>query len=123
MNITRVKEIWNYLEVTHEGTNEIKNRKINMHTQDFESIRLLPNESIDEIFNWLKSITNNLQSHGKVITCFEMNNKALRSPMEYNSIINPIEIYMDINTLPFQELMGILKNAEIKMNLQKKKAR
>ena len=39
------------------------------------------------------------------------------SPTEYNSIINPIEIYKDINTMPFQELMKILKNSEIKMNL------
>ena len=39
----------------------------------------------------------------------------------YNSIINSIEIYKDINTLPFQELMGILKNAEIEMNIQKKR--
>ena len=51
-----------------------------------------------------------------------MSNKMLRSlPMEYNSIINPVEIYKDINTLAFQELMGILKNAEIKMNFQKKR--
>jgi len=32
MNTTYVKEIWNYLEVTHEGTNKIKNSKINMLT-------------------------------------------------------------------------------------------
>jgi len=62
MNITYAKEMWNYLEVTHEGTNEIKNSKINMLTQEFESIRLFPNESIDEFLNWFKSITNNLQS-------------------------------------------------------------
>ena len=91
MNITCAKKMWNYLEVTHEGTNEIKNSKINMLTQDFESIRLLPNESIDEFLNKFKSITKNLQSFRKVISCFEMNNKVLRSlPMKYNSIINPI---------------------------------
>jgi len=32
MNIICAKEIWNYLEVTHEGTNETKNSKINMFT-------------------------------------------------------------------------------------------
>ena len=108
MNITSPKETWNYLEITHERTNEIKNSKINMLTQGFEFIRLLPNESIDEFLNRFKSITNNLQSLGKIITYFEMNNKVLRSlPIKYNSIINPIEIYKDINTLPFQELIGI----------------
>ena len=77
-----------------------------MFTQDFESIRLLPNESIDEFLNRFKSITNNLQSLEKIITCFEMNNKLLRFlPMEYNCIINPIEIYKDINT-PFSRIDG-----------------
>ena len=72
--------------------------------------------------NRFKAITNNLQSLGKVITCFEMNNKVLRSlPIEYNNIINPIEIYKDTNIMPFQELIGILKNTKIKMNLQKKR--
>ena len=51
-----------------------------------------------------------------------MNNKVLRClPMEYSNIINPIEIYKDINIMPFQELIGILKNAEIKLKLQKKR--
>ena len=33
-NITCAKKMGNYLEVTHEGTNEIKNSKINMLTQE-----------------------------------------------------------------------------------------
>ena len=41
--------------------------------------------------------------------------------MEYNNIINLIGIYKDINTMAFQESMEILKNAEIEMNLQKKR--
>ena len=92
--------------VTHERNNKIKNSKIDMLAQEFESIRLMPNELINNFLNRFKGISNNLQSFEKVITCFEMN-KVLRSlPGEYNSIINPIEIYKDINTMSFQELMG-----------------
>jgi len=68
MNITCAKEMWNYLEVTHKGTNKIKNSKINMLIQDFKSIRLLPNESIDDFLNMFKNIANNIQSLGKIIT-------------------------------------------------------
>ena len=51
-----------------------------------------------------------------------MTNQVSKSlPIKYNIIINLIEIYKDINTMPFQELIEILKNAEIKMNLQKKR--
>lgn len=65
MNITCAKEMLNYLEVIHEGTNEIKINKINMLTQEFERIRLLPNELIDDFLNSFKSIANNLHSLGK----------------------------------------------------------
>ena len=97
MNITYPKEMQEYLKITHEGTNEIKNSKNNMLTQEFESLLVMPNESMDVFLNRFKDITNNLQSFEKVVTCFDMNNKVLRSlPMEYNSIINPIQIYKDI---------------------------
>jgi len=79
-----------------------------MLTQEFESIRLLLNESMDDFLNKFKGITNNLQLLGRKVTSSDMNNKVLRSlPMEYNTIINPIQIYKDINKMPFQELMGI----------------
>jgi len=81
----------------------------------------MPNESIDDFLNKFKSIANNLQSLGKVTACFEKNNKVLRSlSTEYNNAINSIEIYKDINTMHFQKLMRILKNAKIKMNFPKK---
>ena len=58
----------------------------------------MPNGSIDDFLNRFKGIiTNNVQSLEKVITCFEMNNKIFRFLlMEYNSIINLIEIYKGI---------------------------
>ena len=79
-----------------------------MFTQEFESIRLLLNELMDDFLNKFKGITNNLQSLGRKVTSSDMSNKVLRSlPMKCNSIINPIKINKDINKMPFQELMGI----------------
>jgi len=58
ISITCAKEMWNYREVTHKGTNEIKNYKINTLTQEFKSIRLISNELIDDFLNKFKSISN-----------------------------------------------------------------
>jgi len=55
MNITCAKEIWDYREVTYERTNEIKNNKINILSQEFEYIGLLPNETIDDFLNRFKA--------------------------------------------------------------------
>ena len=43
-----------YLQVTHEGTSEIRNNNINILTRDFDSNRLMPNESIDDFLERFK---------------------------------------------------------------------
>ena len=84
----------------------------------------MPNESIDELLNKFNGVTNNLQSLGKVITCFEMNNKVLRSlPIEYNNIINLITSYKNINTMPFQELMNLEEYRDQDESPKEKRAR
>ena len=58
INITCAKNLWGYLEVTHEGTNQVKKSKINMLVTDFETFFMKSNEAIDEFFNMFKGITN-----------------------------------------------------------------
>ena len=92
--------------------------------QEFGSTRLMPNESMDDFLNRFKGITDNLQSLEKVIKCFDMNNKVLRSqPMEYNSI-NPIEIYKDIYKNVIPRIDGNTKECENQDDsLKEKRAR
>lgn len=107
MNITCAKEMQDYLEVTHEKTNEIKNSNINMLTQEFESLNLLPNVEL-MIFLTGSSISPTTFNHLKRVTYHEMNIKVLRSlPNGVQQLINPIVIYKDIKKLSSQELMGI----------------
>ncbi|XP_073221498.1 uncharacterized protein [Cicer arietinum] len=40
------KEIWDMLEVTHEGTIEVKRSKLNTLSQEYKLFRMLPEESI-----------------------------------------------------------------------------
>ena len=76
------------------------------------------NEAIDVFINQFKGITNELQALEREVTDTTMNNKILRSLPKWNTIIHPLEMIHDVNTLKFQEIMEILKNGRIKLQAQ-----
>ena len=39
------KEIWRILEITHEGTNQVKDSKVRTLVNDYEMFKMKPNES------------------------------------------------------------------------------
>ena len=57
-----IKEIWDRLEVTYQGTNQVKKSEINMLVYKYELFKIEPNESIIDIFTHFIDIINNLKS-------------------------------------------------------------
>ena len=54
------KEIWDRLEVTHEGTSQVKESKINILVHNYELFRMKTIESIPEMFTRFTDIINGL---------------------------------------------------------------
>ena len=73
------KEIWDRLCLTYEGTNEVKETRINTLLSDYELFRMLPNESISDMFTRFTKITTALYGLGKMFTGTEKVQKLLRS--------------------------------------------
>ena len=65
--------------LTYEGTNEVKETRINTLLSDYELFRMLPNETISEMFTRFTKITTALYGLGKVFTGTEKMWKLLRS--------------------------------------------
>ena len=59
------KEIWRLLEVTHEGTNQVKDSKINLIVHSYELIFMKDNETILEMIIRFTDIFNGLKALGK----------------------------------------------------------
>ena len=76
---TSAKDIWNMLEITHEGTNKIKKFKINMLVHTYELFKMEQNEFITNIFTKFTNIINGLKSLKKSYTNSELVHKILRS--------------------------------------------
>ncbi|XP_038989467.1 uncharacterized protein LOC120113034, partial [Phoenix dactylifera] len=73
------KKIWDRLEVTHEGTNQVKESKVNILVHKYELFKMKPNETITCMFTRFTDIINGLKSLGKSYTNPELVSKILRS--------------------------------------------
>ena len=56
------KEIWKLLEVTHEGTNQAKESKINLLVHSYELFFMKDNETIVEMITRFTNIVNGLEA-------------------------------------------------------------
>ncbi|GAV68754.1 UBN2 domain-containing protein, partial [Cephalotus follicularis] len=72
------KEMWDRLEVTYEGTNQVKEAKIRMLVHDYEMFTMNENEDIKSMFSRFTNIINALQALDKTYSNSEMVRKMLR---------------------------------------------
>ncbi|GAV58014.1 UBN2 domain-containing protein, partial [Cephalotus follicularis] len=100
------KETWDRLEVTYEGTNQVKEAKINMLVHEYEMILRL--------FTRFTNITNAIQALDKVYTISEMVRKFLKClPRMWMPKVTAIEEVKDLNTLPLEDLLRFLMTHEL----------
>ncbi|XP_016199955.1 uncharacterized protein LOC107640963 [Arachis ipaensis] len=61
---TTAKQIWNKLQVTHEGTTQVKRSRIDMINREYEMFSMKEGETIDEMFERLNIIITGLDAMG-----------------------------------------------------------
>ena len=74
-----VKKIWNRLEVTHKGTNQVKESKISILVHKYELFKMKQNETITGMYTCFTNIVNNLKMFNKAYTNSELCKKNFRS--------------------------------------------
>ena len=62
------KEIWRILEITHEGTTQVKDSKVRILENDYEMFKMKPNESIVEMFTRFTDVVNGLEGLRKRVS-------------------------------------------------------
>ncbi|GAV92859.1 UBN2 domain-containing protein, partial [Cephalotus follicularis] len=72
------KEMWDLLEVTYEGTNQVKESKISMLVHEYELFVMHDNECIRDMFSRFTTIINSLKNLGKSYSNQELVRKILR---------------------------------------------
>ena len=113
-------EIWTRLEVTHEGTDEVKQTRIRTLNHVYENFKMIPDEAIDSFFTRFADIVNPLMSLGRTFTQEELVTKALWSlkGIDWKNKRSAIEEGKDIRSMTFDGLMGKLKAYEVQMRIE-----
>ncbi|CAO2837831.1 unnamed protein product, partial [Amaranthus hypochondriacus] len=116
MGCKSAKQIWDLLEVTHEGTSEVKRSKIDLLMSKYERFVMEPKESIQEMFTRFTNITNELVSLGRLIPTDEQVRKILRSlPQDdrWRAKVTAIQESKDFTKFNLEELAGSLMTHEL----------
>jgi gag-polypeptide of LTR copia-type/Zinc knuckle len=116
MGCKSAKQIWNLLEVTHEGTNEVKRSKIDLLTRQYELFEMLPDESVNVMITRFTNIVNELDSLGRSIENEEQVRKILRIlPKSWMPLVTALKESKDFTKFSLEELIGSLMTHEIEV--------
>ena len=111
------KEMWDTLEVTHEGTNDVKRARKHTLIQEYEMFRMLKGESIVEVQKRFTHIINHLMSLGKTFDKEELNIKILNClDRSWQPKVTAISESKDLTSLTTTSLFGKLIEHELEMN-------
>ncbi|VFQ98406.1 unnamed protein product [Cuscuta campestris] len=110
---TTAKEMWDKLEVTYEGTDQVREAKIDFLTQEYEMFRMKEGEKIDDMFDRFSKIINDLHALKKTYTNKDLVKKILRSlTPEWRSKADAIYESIGVSNVTIDGLRGNLKTYE-----------
>ncbi|XP_070009701.1 uncharacterized protein [Nicotiana sylvestris] len=113
---TTTKEIWDTLQVAHEGTPQVKRSRGTMLYSQYENFTMKEGEPIQEMYTRFTTLTNKLKSLGMIIFEEDKVEKILTRvlPVTWESKITVIHESKNIATLKLDELIGNLTAYELR---------
>ena len=109
-------EMWEKLRITYEGTDKVKETRIDILVTQYERFQMQTGESITQMFSRFTDITNGLASLGKSYENADMVRKILRSlPSSWTAKVTAIEEANDLKRMSVEKLIGSLMAHEINM--------
>ncbi|VFQ66070.1 unnamed protein product [Cuscuta campestris] len=110
---TTAKEMWDKLEVTYEGMDQVREAKIDFFTQEYEMFRMKEDEKIDDRFDRFSKIINDLHALKKTYANKNLVRKILRSlTPEWRSKANTIYESIGVSNVTIDGLRGNVKTYE-----------
>ncbi|CAL1403344.1 unnamed protein product [Linum trigynum] len=98
------KEIWDKLQIAHEGTSHVKISRINSLKQDFESFIMKPEESIKEMNDRFTTIVNSPRNLEVEYPSADLVRKVLWAlPKRWTPKVTAIEESKDLTRLSLDE--------------------
>jgi len=113
------KDIWEALQIAHEGTNQVKQSCIELLMRKYELFEMGDRETVMNMYTRFTHITNKLKSLGKTFTTEELVRKILRFlPRTWKAKVTAIQEAKDLKVISLDELIGNLQTYELRRNSQ-----
>jgi len=107
------KEMWEVLEVTHEGTDDVKRSRKHSLIQEYELFRMQPEENIVDVHKRFTHIVIHLTELGKLFDKEELNIKVLKClDRSWQPKVTAIPESRDLSKLSTTALFGKLMEHE-----------
>ena len=118
---TTAKEAWDILQTVHEGTDTVKQSKLQKLYTAFETIKMQDDETFDEFNSKLNAIVNDTFTLGEPIPENRVVKKILRSlPERFDAKVVAIEENKNLNVLKVEDLVGNLQTFEANLRTNEK---
>ncbi|XP_059623180.1 uncharacterized protein LOC132266345 [Cornus florida] len=116
-NCKTAKEIWDFLQATHEGSTIIKENKIQLFKVHYEACKMEERETVDEYLFRNNDIVNNMKSLSEDIKDFDVCKKILRSlTPRFNAKVKILED-KDLSQMKIDELQASLIAYEMRIGV------
>ncbi|XP_010446078.1 PREDICTED: uncharacterized protein LOC104728845 [Camelina sativa] len=116
------KEAWDILQVTFEGTSNVKRTRLDNLALDFDNLSMEEGETIASYISRLSAIADEAVIMGKRYKDKTLVKKFLRSiPDKFQPHRSAIDVSFNSNDLKFSQVVGMMQSFE--MQLKKKEHR
>ena len=114
LNCTSGKHMWDTIELIMEGTEEVRENRVDILTSRYEAFKSNPGESITQVFERYNKLLNELVIQGKKYPQREINRKfMLTLPSHVEHKAQSIRERDDFNQMSLEKLYGKLKTYEM----------
>ncbi|XP_077246125.1 uncharacterized protein LOC143885992 [Tasmannia lanceolata] len=115
-SVTMAKEAWDTLYTSYKGEDKVKLVRLQTLRCEFDALRMKDSESVEDFFNRVISLVNQLRVNSEDIQDQMIVEKILRSlTRKFEYIVVAIEESKDLASLSIESLMGSLQSHEQRM--------
>jgi hypothetical protein len=112
------KQAWDILKSAYQGNDKVKTVKLQTLRTQFETLRMIESENVDQFMTRVMGIVNQIRLTGESIPDQRIVEKFLRSlPTKFEMVVTTILESKDLSRFSIDELIGSLVTHETRLHL------
>ena len=121
INCTTSKEVWDTIQILCEGTEQVRENKMQLLIQQYEHFHFKQSETLSDTYIRFQKLLNAMKLYGRVYLIKDTNFKFLRSlPKEWKPMTVSHRHSHEFKDYNLEKLYGVLKTYELELQQDEK---